>query len=113
MEKSQEATLLRLFVGEQDRDGHQPLYETILLKAREHGLSGATVLRGVAGYGRTSTLHTAKILRLSEDLPMVVEIVDTNDRIESFLSVLEEMMYTGMYTVETVSMRRYGVPAEG
>src|SRR6476661_3057617 len=79
--------LLRIFVGESDRHGHLPLYESIVLKAREQGLAGATVLRGVMGFGKHSVLHTAKILRLSEDLPMVVEIVDSLDKIESFVKV--------------------------
>src|SRR5205085_10274321 len=82
--------LLRVFVGESDRHGHRPLYEVIVLKAREAGLAGATVLRGVMGFGRHSLIHTTKILRLSEDLPMVVEIVDSREKIEGFLPALAE-----------------------
>lgn len=94
--------LLRVFVGESDRAGHHPLYEAIVLKAREHGLAGATVTRGLMGYGKNSVLHTAKILRLSEDLPMVVEIVDSREKIESFLPVLDEMINDGLVTLESV-----------
>ncbi len=91
METPKNATLLRLFVGERERYGHQPLYEAIVLKAREHGLAGATVLRGIVGYGHSSKLHTAKILRLSEDLPLVVEIVDSEEHIDEFLPVFERV----------------------
>src|SRR5206468_2337964 len=80
-----DAVLLRIFIGESDRFENQPLYEAIVLKAREKHLAGATVLRGPMGFGRSSRLHTAKILRLSEDLPLVIEIVDDDDKIEAFL----------------------------
>jgi uncharacterized protein len=96
--------LLRVFVGESDRFGHRPLYESIVLQAREHGLAGATVTRGLMGYGKNSVLHTAKILRLSEDLPMVVEIVDELEKIESFLPVLDGMVNDGLVTLETVKV---------
>jgi len=96
--------LLRVFVGESDRAGHHPLYEAIVLKAREHGLAGATVLRGLMGYGKNSVLHTAKILRLSDDLPMVVELVDNLEKIESFLPVLDEMVKDGLVTLERVKV---------
>jgi uncharacterized protein len=99
--------LLRIFVGESDRHGHHPLYEAIVLKARETGLGGATVLRGVMGFGKNSTLHTAKILRLSEDLPMVVEIVDTLEKVEKFLPLLDEMISDGLVTIEKVNVIRY------
>ena len=89
MQIPKQATLLRIFVGEDDRHGHQPLYQAIVLKAREMHLAGATVLRGPMGYGHSSRLHTAKILRLSEDLPVVVEIVDSEERINGFLPVLD------------------------
>ena len=102
--------LLRIFVGESDRHGHHPLYETIVLKAREAGLAGATVLRGVMGYGRHSVLHTAKILRLSEDLPMVVEIVDSLEKIERFLPQLDEMIRDGLVTLERVRVIHYKSP---
>jgi PII-like signaling protein len=96
--------LLRVFVGESDRDGHRPLYESIVLKAREHGLAGATVTRGVMGYGKNSVLHTAKILRLSEDLPMVIEIVDNRDKIESFLPLLDSLVKDGLVTLEAIKV---------
>lgn len=102
-----EGSLLRIFVGESDRHGHQPLYEAIVLQARERGLAGATVLRGVMGFGKHSTLHTAKILRLSEDLPMIIEIVDSAEKIDEFLPVLDEMIKDGLVTVETVKVLRY------
>jgi PII-like signaling protein len=99
--------LLRIFIGESDRHGHHPLYESIVLKAREAGLAGATVLRGVMGFGKHSILHTAKILRLSEDMPMVIEIVDSLDKIEKFLPVLDELIKDGLVTVEKVRVIHY------
>ena len=99
--------LLRIFVGESDRHGHRPLYETIVLEAREAGLAGATVLRGVMGFGKHSVLHTAKILRLSEDLPMVVEIVDSLEKIEKFLPLLDRMITDGMVTLEKIRVIQY------
>ncbi|MEK6798863.1 MAG: DUF190 domain-containing protein [Planctomycetota bacterium] len=99
--------LLRVFVGESDRWDHQPLYEAIVRKAREAHLAGATVLHGRMGFGAHSKLHTAKILRLSEDLPIVVEIVDERDRIERFLPVLDEMVKEGLATLETVEVVFY------
>ena len=102
------ATLLRIYVGEKDRLEHRPLYEAIVLRAREHGLAGATVLRGLLGFGASSLLHTAKILRLSDDLPVVIEIVDADYQIESFLPVLEEMMPSGLATMEKIRIVRYG-----
>jgi uncharacterized protein len=99
--------LLRVFVGESDRHGHRPLYEVIVLKAREAGLAGATVLRGVMGFGRHSFIHTTKILRLSEDLPMVVEIVDSQEKIEGFLPALDEMISDGLVTLERVKVIHY------
>ena len=112
MQAQQEATLLRLFVGERDRYGHQPLYEAIVVKAREQGLAGATVLRGLLSYGRSSVLHTTKILELSEDLPMVVEIVDTEEHIQNFLPTLDSMMSSGLITLEKVRVMQYGLPAK-
>ena len=91
---AQRAALLRIFVGEDDRSDGRPLYEAIVLKAREHGLAGATVLRGPLGFGHSSHLHTAKILRLSQDLPMVIEIVDTEDRLRTFLGAIEPIIDT-------------------
>ena len=102
-----EAVLLRVFIGESDRWHHQPLYEAIVLKARELHLAGATVLRGPMGYGKSSRLHTAKILRLSMDLPLVIEIVDTEEKIQGFLSVLDEMMKGGLVTLERVRVIDY------
>lgn len=99
--------LLRVFIGESDRHGHHPLYEAIVLKAREEGLAGATVLRGLMGFGKHSILHTAKILRLSEDLPMVVEIVDSLEKVEKFLPLLDEMITDGLVTLERVRVIHY------
>lgn len=100
------ATLLRIFVGEQDHTRSHPLYEEIVLKARDMHLAGATVLRGPLGFGRSQHLHTQKILRLSDDLPMVVEIVDTPEKIEGFLPVLDEIMTGGIATLEQISIVR-------
>jgi PII-like signaling protein len=102
--------LLRIFVGESDKQGHQPLYETIVLKARKAGLAGATVLRGVMGFGKHSIVHTAKILRLSEDLPMIVEIVDSLEKIESFIPVLDRLITDGLVTLERVKVIHYRAP---
>ena len=99
--------LLRIFVGESDRHGHRPLYESIVLQAREAGLAGATVLRGVMGFGKHSILHTAKILRLSEDMPMIIEIVDSLEKIEKFLPVLDELIKDGLVTIEKVRVIHY------
>ena len=99
--------LLRIFVGESDRHGHRPLYESIVLQAREAGLAGATVLRGVMGFGKHSILHTAKILRLSEDMPMIIEIVDSLENIEKFLPVLDELIKDGLVTIEKVRVIHY------
>ncbi len=99
--------LLRIFVGESDKHGHIPLYEAIVLKAREAGLAGATVLRGLMGFGKHSVLHTAKILRLSEDLPMVVEIVDSLEKIDAFLPTLDVMVLEGLVTLEKVRVIHY------
>lgn len=94
--------LLRIFIGEEDELQGVPLYEKIVLKARQLKLAGATVLRGPMGFGKSSHLHTAKILRLSLDLPMVIEIVDSEDKIREFLPVLDEMMRGGLATLERV-----------
>ena len=102
-----EAMLLRIFLGESDRWEHQPLYEAIVLKARELHLAGATVLRGPMGFGKASRLHTAKILRLSIDLPLVIEIVDSEEKINSFLPTLETMMGGGLVTLEKVKVLHY------
>src|SRR5579871_1929631 len=103
-----EGSLLRIYLGELDKWHHQPLYEAIVLKAREMGLAGATVLRGPMGFGANSHLHTAKILRLSEDLPVLIEIVDKEDRINAFLPELDKMMVGGgLVTLEKVHVIRY------
>ena len=102
-----DAVLLRVFLGESDRWRHQPLFEAIVLKARERHLAGATVLRGPMGFGKSSRLHTAKILRLSMDLPLVIEIVDSEDKIQAFLPVLDEMMKGGLVTLEKVKVIDY------
>src|SRR5437667_12888404 len=99
--------LLRIFIGESDRWHHQPLYEAIVLKARELGLAGATVLRGPMGFGANSRLHTAKILRLSMDPPMVIEIVDTQENIQRLLPHLDDMVLEGWVTREHVQMPKY------
>ena len=109
MQLPRDALLLRIFIGENDRHRHRPLYEAIVCGAREAHLAGATVLRGPMGYGRSSRLHTAKILRLSEDLPLVIEIVDTEEKINAFLPVLDRMMTSGLVTLEKVQVLRYGV----
>lgn len=103
----EEGTLLRIFVGESDKRDGKPLYEWLVLRAREAGLAGATVLRGIEGFGAHSRLHTAKILRLSEDLPIVVEIVDARERIEAFLPVVDAAIEEGMATLERVEVRLY------
>lgn len=102
-----EGHLLRIFVGESDRHEGLPTYEWLVRKAREHGLAGATVLRGLEGFGASSRLHTAKILRLSADLPIVIEIVDTIEKIESFMPVVEEAVEDGLATLERVDIRFY------
>ncbi len=107
MQLPSEAELLRIFVGESDRHQGRPLYEMIVEEARRRGLAGATVLRGTLGFGAHSRIHTAKILRLSEDLPMVVEIVDKPERIEGFLPYLNEMIDEGLVTREKVGVILY------
>ena len=108
MQIPKDAVLLRIFFGENDRFEHQPLYEAIVLKAREMHLAGATVLRGPMGFGHSSRLHTAKILRLSFDLPIIVEIVDNEPKIMEFLPVLDGMMNSGLVTLEKVQVLQYG-----
>ena len=102
--------LLRIFLGESDRHEGRPLHEWLVLEARRRGLAGATVLRGMSGFGAHSRLHTAKILRLSEDLPVVVEIVDTPEKIADFLPVVDEVVTEGMATIEEVRIRIYRAP---
>lgn len=107
MKVPSDGILLRIFVGESDRWQGQPLYEALVLKARELHLAGATVLRGPMGFGANSRLHTAKILRLSEDLPMVIEIVDAKEKIDAFLSHVDGMVSEGLVTLEPVQVIKY------
>lgn len=107
MQLPSEAQLLRIFIGEADKWDGKPLYEAIVLQARQRGMAGATVLRGLMGFGAHSRLHTAKILRLSEDLPIVIEIVDKPERIEAFLPELDRMIQEGLVTLETVKVFAY------
>lgn len=107
MHLPEDGKLLRIFIGESDRHNHQPLYEAIVLKARELGLAGATVLRGPMGFGANSRLHTAKILRLSEDLPLIIEIVDTEENIQRLLPYLDTMLKGGLVTLEKVQVIKY------
>jgi len=108
MQLPRDAVLLRIFIGEDDKFGQVPLYEAIVLKARELELAGATVLRGPMGFGHSSHIHTTKILRLSQDLPIVIEIVDTQQKIDAFLPLLDEMMSSGLITLEKVQVLQYG-----
>jgi PII-like signaling protein len=108
MNVPRDAVLLRIFIGEDDKFGSRPLYEAIVLKARELHLAGATVLRGPMGFGHSSRLHTTKILRLSEDLPLIIELVDSETQIQAFLPVLDAMMGSGLVTLEKVQVLQYG-----
>jgi PII-like signaling protein len=110
MDMPRDARALRIFIGEDDRDGGRPLYEAIVLKAREMHMAGATVLRGALGFGHSSRLHTTKVLRLSEDLPLVVEIVDSEEKIAAFLPELDKLMTSGLVTIATVRVLQYGSP---
>ncbi len=108
MHLPEEGYLLRIFIGESDRHDGKPLYEWLVLQAREHGLAGATVLRGVMGFGaNTRVIHTFKIERLSEDLPMVVEIVDTKEKLEKFLEEIDEHLQAGLVILEKAQIRFY------
>jgi len=108
MQLPRDAVLLRIFVGEDAKSGRLPLYEAILVKAREMQLAGATVLRGPMGFGHSSHIHTTKILRLSQDLPIVIEIVDSQEKIDAFLPVLNGMISSGLVTLEKVQVLQYG-----
>ena len=108
MQIPRDAVLLRIFIGESERSHGKPLYEAIVLKARELHMGGATVLRGPMGFGKSSRLHSAKILRISEDLPVVIEIVESKEKIDSFMPVLDSMMGSGLITVEKVQVLKYG-----
>jgi uncharacterized protein len=107
MRLPEEAELLRIFIGESDHYQGRPLYEVIVLEARKRGMAGATVLRGIMGFGANSRLHTAKILRLSEDLPIIVEIVDKPERIADFLPELDQMIQEGLITLERAQVIAY------
>ncbi|HXI86944.1 MAG TPA: DUF190 domain-containing protein [Parvularculaceae bacterium] len=108
MDIPRDAMLLRIFIGESDRYDGRPLYEMIVTRARENEIAGATVLRAPMGFGRSSRLHTTKILRLSEDLPVIIEIVDTEAKINAFLPILDQMIGSGLVTLEKVQVLRYG-----
>jgi PII-like signaling protein len=107
MQLPEQSELIRIFIGESDRVGSHPLYEVIVETARARGLCGATVLRGIAGFGATSRIHTSKILRLSEDLPIVIEIVDATEKIETFLPELQQLVKGGLITIEKVRVLAY------
>lgn len=111
MQIPKQAVLLRIFIGEDDKFEGRPLYEAIVMKARETHLAGATVLRGPMGFGASSRLHTTKILRLSEDLPLVIEIADSEDKVNGFLPTLDGMMSSGLITLEKVQVLQYGIKA--
>jgi PII-like signaling protein len=113
MQVPRDAVLLRIFIGEDAKSGHLPLYEAVLLKAREMHLAGATVLRGPMGFGHSSQMHTTKVLRLSQDLPIVIEIVDSQEKIDAFLPVLNGMISSGLVTLEKVQVLQYGKPQPG
>jgi len=102
-----EGKLLRIFIGESDRHEGKPLYEWLVIEAKAHGLAGATVLRGLMGFGATSRIHTSKILRLSLDLPIVVEIVDTDEKIQSFMARIENVLQGGLVTLEKAEVQIY------
>jgi PII-like signaling protein len=108
MQLPKQAVLLRIFTGENEKYNDRPLYEAVVMKAREMQLAGATVLRGPMGFGKSSLIHTDKILRLSMDLPLVIEIVDSEEKINAFLPVLDEMMESGLVTLEKLQVLQYG-----
>jgi PII-like signaling protein len=99
--------LLRIFVGESDRLGSQPLYTAIVERARREGLSGATVFKGIEGFGGHSVVHAARVFDLSTDLPVLIEIVDTEDRVAAFIPILDELVHEGLITLENVEVIRY------
>src|SRR5271165_7680296 len=113
MDILEESLLLRIFIGESDRWQHKPLYEAIVLRARELHIAGATVLRGSMGYGKTSRLHTTKILRLSDDLPLIIEIVDSEEKINAFLPELDKMIGGGLVTLEKARVLHYRTGQKG
>ncbi len=107
MKLPEEGTLLRIMIGENDQHKGKPLYEAIVFKAKELNLAGATVIRGILGFGADSRIHTAKILRLSEDLPVVIEIVDTEERLKTLMPFLDETVKEGLITMEKVRVIKY------
>ncbi|MCL4693450.1 MAG: DUF190 domain-containing protein [Candidatus Hydrogenedentes bacterium] len=107
MEIPSDAQLVRIYIGESDKSGHRPLYEVIVTEARKRGMAGATVLRGMMGFGKNSRMHTTKILRLSEDLPLVIDIVDSRERVQEFLPELNAMVTNGLVTVENIQVEVY------
>src|SRR5262249_20848353 len=113
MQVPSDATRLKIFIGEEARSGNRPLYEAIVMKAREQGLAGATVLRGPLGYGHSARMHSAKILQLSDDLPLVIEIVDEKEKIDAFLPEIDAMMgeTSGLVTMDQVQVLQYGKKA--
>jgi PII-like signaling protein len=111
MQIPRDAAILRIHIGESDKWEHKPLYEAIVLKARESHLAGATVFRGLMGFGKSSRLHTAKLLRLSMDLPIVIEIVDSEENIRGFLPSLDKMIGGGLVTIERVQVVDYRAPS--
>jgi PII-like signaling protein len=113
MRIAEDGQLLRIFVGESDQWHGKPLYEALILKAREMGLAGATMMRGLMGYGAKSRIHTAKLLRLSEDLPVVVEIVDSEEKINAFLPVVDAMVQEGLVTLEPIKVIQYRSGSHG
>jgi len=113
MQLPRDAMLLRIYLGENEKSGRAPLYEALVLKAREMHLAGATVLRGPLGFGHSSRLHTAKILQLSEDLPLIIEIVDTEEKLQAFLDAIESMVVSTLVTLEKVQVIQYGTHRNG
>src|SRR5262245_628446 len=111
MQLPRDAVLLRIFIGEDARFEHRPLYEAIVTKAHEAQLAGATVLRGPMGFGHSSLVHTAKILAIAENLPVVIEIVDSKEKIDAFLATLDGMILSGLVTLEKVQVLQYGKPS--
>ena len=107
MKQGGEMVLMRIFIGESDRHGHRPLYETLVELFRKEGLAGATVLRGVSGFGAHSVFHSAKLLRLSTDLPMIIEVVDAQEKIDAVMPRVDELMDGGLVTLEKVTVIRY------
>ena len=108
-----DAMLLRIHLGEQEKAGHRPLYENIVMKARELHIAGATVLRGLMGFGHSGQIHSAKILRLSEDLPLVVELIDAEDKLMGFLDAVGDMLASTLITLEKVQVLQYGPHKNG